>query len=321
VRARTIDEQRAAWDRAISSIADPAACPLYHGLHITPQIGLVPLGRDAASGADGSLAVGEETGIVLVLLPGGTFSMGTQRPDAAHPRGSANVDPDAQEAEGPVHAITLAPFFLGKHEVTQAQWLRVMGNNPSAYPSGREIGKRRTTLTHPVEQIAWKDASVALARLGLRLPTEAQWEYGARAGTTGVYATGDEKESLRGYTNLADRYCKEHGGPGSWQFELWLDDGYVVHAPVGSYRPNAFGLHDMAGNVWEFVQDRYGSYALPVSAGDGERQAPADAPRVFRGGGFRSNAVHARAGDRYNLYAPDYRGFDVGVRAARAIDP
>ena len=95
----------------------------------------------------------------------------------------------------------------------------------------------------------------------------------------------------------------------------------MVHAPVGSYRPNAFGLHDTLGNVWEFVQDRYGGYDLPVSPGDGERQAPADAPRVFRGGGFRSNAVHARSADRYGLYAPDYQGFDLGVRAARALEP
>jgi formylglycine-generating enzyme required for sulfatase activity len=89
---------------------------------------------------------------------------------------------------------------------------------------------------------------------------------------------------------------------------------------VGSYRPNGYGLHDTAGNVWEFVQDRYGGYDLPVSPGDGERQAPESAPRVFRGGGFRSNVVHARTGDRYGLYAADFRGFDIGARAARGVD-
>jgi formylglycine-generating enzyme required for sulfatase activity len=217
--------------------------------------------------------------------------------------------------------VTLAPFFMGKHEVTQAQWLRISGVNPSAYPGGVELGGRRHTLLHPVEQISWKDANRMLWRLGLKLSTEAQWEYAARGGTTSVYWSGDAKESLQGAANLADRYCKENGGPGSWLFEMWLDDGYVTHAPVGAYRANGFGLHDMAGNVWEFVQDHYGSYALPVRPGDGERQVPGgDTPRVFRGGGFRSNVVHARSGDRYSLYAPDFVGFDVGVRAARAVD-
>jgi formylglycine-generating enzyme required for sulfatase activity/tRNA A-37 threonylcarbamoyl transferase component Bud32 len=336
VREKTIALPAAAWRGAIESIASPSECPLYGGLRITPQLGLIPLGRDPASGLwefahlesgevpargpDGSLALTEQSGVVLVLLPGATFSMGTMPPDREHPPGSPNVDPDARAPERPIHAVTLEPFFLAKHELTQGQWQRAAGVNPSAYPAGATIGKRLHTRLHPVEQIGWKEASSTLARLGLGLPTEAQWEYAARAGTTSIYWTGAIKETLQGAVNLADRYCKENGGPGSWQFEMWLDDGYVAHAPVGSYRANAFGLHDMAGNVWEFVLDRYGGYELPVSAGSGERQVPTDTPRVFRGGGFRSNAVHARSADRYGLYAPDYRGFDVGVRAARVLD-
>jgi formylglycine-generating enzyme required for sulfatase activity/serine/threonine protein kinase len=336
VRRKTLEEPRAAWERALASIADPGECPAYGGLKLAPQLGLVPLGRDPASGlwefahlasgevpargADGRLRPTEATGVVLVLLPGGTFRMGTMPPDKEHLEGSPNVDASARSPERPAHAVTLAPFFMGKHELTQGQWLRVAGVNPSAYPGGTELGGRRHTLLHPVEQISWRDASRMLARLGLQLSTEAQWEYAARGGTTSVYWSGQEKASLQGAANLADRYCKEHGGPGSWQFEMWLDDGYVTHAPVGTYRANGFGLHDVAGNVWEFVQDHYGSYELPVRPGDGERQVPGDTPRVFRGGGFRSNAVHARSGDRYSLYAPDFVGFDVGVRAARAVE-
>ncbi len=333
---QTLDEPREAWQRAVTSIADARECPAYEGLHITPQLGLIPLGQDPRSGLwefagvesgeaprrgpDGNLVITPETGVVLVLLPGGTFFMGTQPPDAAHPMGSPGVDPAARRSERPVHEVNLGPFFLAKHEVTQGQWIRATGNNPSAYQSGVVFGGKRHTLLHPVEQIDWKETKRTLGHLGLRLPTEAQWEYAARAGTRTVYWTGDVKESLRGAANLADAYCKDNGGPGSWSFETWLDDGYVLHAPVGSYAPNAFGLHDTAGNVWEWVEDRYGSYDLPVSPGDGERKAPADRARVFRGGGFRSNAVHARSADRYDLFAPDYRGFDVGLRAARALE-
>ena len=333
---QTLDEPREAWQRAVTSIADARECPAYGGLHVTPQLGLIPLGKDPRSGLwefatiesgeaprrgpDGNLVITPETGVVLVLLPGGTFWMGAQPPDANHPKGSPGVDPEARRSERPVREVKLGPFFLAKHEVTQGQWIRATDNNPSAYQSGVVFGGKRHTLLHPVEQIDWKDAKRTLGHLGLRLPTESQWEYAARAGTRTTYWTGDVKESLRGAANLADAYCKDNGGPGSWSFETWLDDGYVLHAPVGSYAPNPFGLHDTAGNVWEWVEDRYGSYDLPVSPGDGERKAPAPHARVFRGGGFRSNAVHARSADRYDLFAPDYRGFDVGLRAARALE-
>ncbi|MEZ4295653.1 MAG: formylglycine-generating enzyme family protein [Polyangiaceae bacterium] len=335
IRKATIEDPRKAWDEAIASIANEAECPAYHGLRLTPQLGLLPLGRDPRSGlwefahlasgevpardADGKLTLQEATGVVLVLLPGGTFSMGSEPPDSAPPKGP-NKDPESRPSEGPVHQITLAPFFMGKYEVTQGQWLRVAGKNPSAYPGGYSIGGKRHTLLHPVELIGWKDAKTILGRLALDLPTEAQWEYAARGGTTTVYFTGDSRLSLAGSVNLADRFSRDNGGPGSWLFEPWLDDGYVVHSPVGAFRPNAFGIHDMIGNVWEFVEDRYGMYTMPVKPGTGERIVPTETPRVFRGGGFRSNAVHARSSDRYSLYAPDYRGYDVGVRAARAVE-
>ncbi len=336
VRKASLEERAEIWARAVASIADPSECPAYKGLRIAPQLGLVPLGTDPRSGLwefahlasgevpernpEGELLLKESTGVVLVLLPGGTFSMGTRAPDGGHRPGTPNVDPAARPSEGPVHEVELTPFFLAKHEVTQGQWQRATGSNPSAYPAGAEIGGRTHTLLHPVEQIKWGDAKRVLGRLGLALPTEAQWEYGARGGTTTVYWTGDAKESIAGAVNIADRYCKEHGGPGSWGFELWIDDGYVVHAPVGTYQKNPFGLHEVTGNVWEWAEDHYGGYDLPVRPGTGERLVPKDTPRVFRGGGFRSNAVHVRSGDRYTLYASDFVGFDVGVRAARPLE-
>ena len=334
VRARSIDEHRAAWDAARAAIA---ASPRYGGLRLAPQLGLVPIGADpttglwefahiqsgaiAARGSGDALARSEEMGIVLVLIPGGSFRMGARPPSEEHPLGSANVDPRARPSEAPVHEVSLAPFFLSKYEMTQAQWQRFTGDNPSSHTPGMRTGGRLLSALHPVEMIRWHEAAEVAAHLDLTLPTEAQWEYAMRAGTSSVYPSGDEESSLRGTLNIADAYCSEHGGPGSWQYELWLDDGHVVHAPVGSYRGNGFGLHDMAGNVWEWCLDRYGSYELPVAEHSGERQAPADAPHVFRGGGFRANGVHARSADRYSLYTHGYRGYDVGMRPARRIDP
>jgi formylglycine-generating enzyme required for sulfatase activity len=259
-------------------------------------------------------------GVVLVLLPGGAFSMGVTQPTDKRPLGTPNVDPGARSSEGPVHEIVLAPFFMGKHELTQGQWRRFTGDNPAAYLPGSEFGGRKVTLAHPVEQVRWREARAVLQHMDLRLPTEAQWEYASRAGATTVYWTGDHKRSLRGAVNIADRYCMTHEGPGSWRYEDWLDDGYTVHAPVGTYRANAFGLHDTAGNVWEWVEDRYGGFDLPVRSGDGLRASPEGAPRVFRGGGFRAAKVHARSADRYSLYAHEFRAYDVGVRAARRVD-
>lgn len=331
VQARSIDAYRSEWNQAISAIAGSER---YGHLQLTPQLGLVPLGPDPRSGlwefahlqsgsvptrSRGKLVHSDDMAIVLVLLPSGRFKMGAVAPSPAHPAGSANVDPLASETEGPIHTIELSPFFIGKYEMTQGQWQRATGSNPSAYPPGVEIGGRTHTPLHPVEQISWQEAATVMARLDLTLPTEAQWEYAARGGTRTVFFTGNDEESLRGALNIADRYCKEHGGPGSWSYVEWLDDGYVVHAPIGQYRPNRFGLYDVVGNVWEWCADRYGAYTLPVEPGTGLRRAPESSPEVFRGGGFRASAVHARSADRYSLYAPEYRGYDVGVRAARPL--
>ncbi len=332
VYERSITAHQRAWTEARQAIANSS---LYPALDLEPQLGLVPIGPDPKSGlwefahiqtgeiptraADGNIERSEAMGIVLVLLPGGPFSMGAQSPSAQHPLGSPNVDPGLTASESPVHTVTLDPFFLAKYELTQGQWYRFTDHNPSAYPPGKEVGGRVHSALHPVEMIRWQESFEFVSRLALTLPTEAQWEYAVRAGTTTIYPTGDDKLSLRGALNIADAYCRGHGGPGSWQYETWLDDGYVVHAAVGSYRANAFGLHDMVGNVWEWCLDRFGSYELPVRPGDGERQAPPDAPHVFRGGGFRANAVHARSADRYSLYTPEYRGYDVGMRPARRL--
>jgi formylglycine-generating enzyme required for sulfatase activity/serine/threonine protein kinase len=333
IRERSIERPRDAWAAAIEAIADPRRAPLYRGLRIRPQLGLVPLGQDPRSGlfefadletgepparrADGTLALDKETGIVLVLVPGGRFRMGAVRPDAASP-GETNVDPEAEDDEAPVHEHAVPAFFLSKYEMTQGQWLRFVGLNPSEYRPGRTVGDKVVTFLHPVEQVSYVDATDVLRRLGLRLPSEAEWEYAARAGQTTTFISGADARSIEGAANVADRNCKEHGGGSpSWAYEEWLDDGYAVHAPVGSYRPNGFGLHDMAGNVWEWCADCYDPKAYERFA-RGEATPLPGPNRVVRGGGWDRGARFCASAYR-DTCDPHYRNVSLGVRPARSV--
>jgi formylglycine-generating enzyme required for sulfatase activity len=296
-----------------------------------PQIGLAPLGPDPDSGLWefwhvesgkkperdeklGKLSIRGETGMVLVLLPGGTFLMGAQ----SGVRDAPNYSRLAQMEEGPVHQVTLSAFFLSKYEMTQGQWLRIMDGNPSLWNEEERIGwSGANALMHPVETVNWDDCREALARVGLVLPTEAQWEYGARAGTDTPWWTGLEVESLEGAANLADvRYVSAF--PGARFSEEWLDDGYGMHAPVGLFRPNGFGLHDVAGNVWEWCRDWYGGYEIEVSDEEGLRAVQVqEGPRyrVYRGCGFSDTASFARSAFRVS-HTPGLRSSDLGVRPA-----
>jgi formylglycine-generating enzyme required for sulfatase activity/serine/threonine protein kinase len=337
VRRRSIEEELESWSRAIASIADPLECPRYGGLEIEPQLGLVPIGRDPDSGlwefahlatgapamrrTGGRLELREESGLVLVLLPGGAFRMGAKRPAPGEEEGGTNIDPQAKLAEGPVHEVTLEPFFISKYEMTQGQWRHFTGENPSFYDPSRTIGERRHSLLHPVENIDWEIANRVLYQMGLSLPTEAQWEYAARGGTGTVWSTGSEKESLRGAANLADQAAARAGQ--TWPaINDWpdLDDGYVVHAPVGSYRPNPFGLHDVHGNVWEWCRDLYTekAYSLPPRPGDGERPLSGSSLRADRGGSYFNLAQNARSAAR-NPRVPGLRTGELGVRPARGL--
>ena len=336
--ARTIDEQSVSgpdaakrWAEAIGSIRDVKQCPKYEGLVLTPQLGLLPIGRDKDSGLwefahlqtgdaaergdDAKLLLKESMGIVLVLIPGGTFKMGAQSTDPTE----ANYDPQAARNESPVHEVTLEPYFLSKYEMTQAQWERFVGSNPSYYRAGNRSAKTSITSLHPVEQVSWEDCTETLQRLGLSLPTEAQWEKGCRAGTTSAWHSGDSVESLAGYANIADEGSAYAFAKG-WSFEAGFKDGFDVHAPVGSFLPNAFGLHDMHGNVWEWCRDGYGGYDLSVRAGDGERQVIGPRDRVNRGGSFYDTAVNARSAAR-TTYTPEIRYYDLGARPTRGITP
>ncbi|MFO0980343.1 MAG: SUMF1/EgtB/PvdO family nonheme iron enzyme [Planctomycetota bacterium] len=311
--------QRAALDHvAWKTLIDAMTTdPSYHGVHIEEQVGLTPIGRDPQSklfefahprtgevperDGDGKLQLTGAMALVFVLLPGGTFSMGAQNSDPGGP----NFDRDAIGDEGPVHEVTLAPFFISKYEMTQGQWQRFTGTNPS-YHQHRATGDVRTpSPPHPVENVSWDDCRDVLRRLGLDLPTEAQWEYATRAGTTTPWWTGATKETLAGAAHLVD-------GDGGM---------YVDHSPAGRYRANGFGLHDLAGNVWEWCRDVRASYDRPLQAGDGERLSfLAEQSRVIRGGSFLETAISARSAARCDD-APANRNDVYGLRPVMAFTP
>jgi len=312
---RTVGSRKSEWCATLDSISGDSR---YRGLRMEPQLGLVPLGPDVRSGlqefadvatgavpardpTSGVLSISEETGIVFVLIPGGRFWMGAQRKEIDGPC----YDRDAAGHEHPVLEIELAPFFIAKHEMTQGQFLRVTGRNPSYFPPGRKTPTGGAiTLLHPVEQISWHDCAEALRRLGLTLPTEAQWEYAARGGTQTVYPWGDSREKTSTYAN-AD-------GIGGLDVFEW-------HAPVGSFEPNGFGLHDVCGNVWEWCRDRWDAFQMRPRPGDGLRiHSDEGAARVHRGSSCFGSAVDARVGHRRG----DSAGLThagLGLRPAREI--
>jgi len=227
-------------------------------------------------------------GMKFVLIPSGSFMMG------------CNSDFEDCGAKGnslPRHQVSITkPFYIGKYEVTQEQWTKVMGSNPSNF-KGR---------SNPVEKVSWNDAQQFIEELNkmekttsYRLPTEAEWEYAARAGSDGQYCFGDDEEQL-------DQYA-------------WYNkNSDNKHHPVGTKRPNAWGLYDMHGNVIEMVQDLYDKDYYKNSPKQDPQGPSSGTQRVLRGGSWAFAAFQARLACRC-ADVPDNRGnFSIGFRVVRS---
>jgi formylglycine-generating enzyme required for sulfatase activity len=222
----------------------------------------------------------------FVPIPAGRFLMG-----------SLDAEPDLFEDEELQHDVIITkPFHLGIHPVTQAQYEAVMGNNPSHF-GGAYM---------PVETVSWEDAVRFCARLSkkegkeYRLPTEAEWEYACRAGTTTATALGDALSSAQANVIGENPYGVAAKGPSL---------GKTM--PVGSYPPNAWGLYDMYGNVWEWCADWYGEY--PAGAVTDPTGPMSGTGRVLRGGSWIGGGHDCRSACRFRN-APGSRYPDLGFR-------
>jgi formylglycine-generating enzyme required for sulfatase activity len=241
--------------------------------------------------------VTNSVGTEFVLVPAGSFVMG-----------SDNDVPNAASSEKPAHTVSISkPFYLGKYEVTQAQWEAVMDSSPFTLDGSNSfynlpgMAVRIRKPTNPAN-VSWNDAQDFIKRLNrkegharYRLPTEAEWEYAARAGTTTAYSFGNDARKLGEYARLGEDFASGSS-----------------HA-VGSKMPNPWGLYDVHGNVWEWVQDWYDASYYANSPAIDPPGPRSGSQRVVRGGSWHETATSWRSAFRRD-YEPDYRGISIGFR-------
>ena len=236
---------------------------------------LTVMAQEVKPGKAEVIELGKDVKLEMVLIPAGKFKMGPLKSEKSF------LFNETQ------HEVTLTkPFYMGKYEITQEQWEAVMGKNPST-TKGAKL---------PVTNVSWNDCQEFIKKLnastkgGYRLPYEGEWEYACRAGTTTAYSVGDSL--TKSDANIAGSTTKA----------------------VGSYKPNAFGLYDIHGNVWEWCEDWGGSY--PKGAVTDPKGPENGRNRVLRGGSFNSDVSNARSSIRIYL-SPLDRGDFGGFRLAR----
>ncbi len=292
--------------------------------------GVPPAEKQAAFPTD--KVITNSIGMKLVRIPTGEFVMGS-------PEGEEDRDDDETQ-----HRVRITkPFYLGMYEVTVGdfrQFVTDTGFKTDAEKDGeggwgwneaegnfgrdpkytwRNLGFTQTDR-HPVANVSWNDAVAFCGWLSqkegrtYRLPTEAEWEYACRAGTTTRFYHGDDLEGLAKVGNVADASLKP-----KWPSAVWAitsSDGYAFTSPVGGFRPNDFGLYDMHGNVWEWCSDWYEPTYYVKSPLNDPFGPITGHDRVLRGGGWDSRAQSLRSAVR-NPLEPGYRVNDFGFRVAQ----
>ena len=252
-----------------------------------PTAGKVGSAQKESLGKEAVIDLGKGIKLEMVLIPAGKFKMGS--PVSEKGRFDPASKMDVKVGDETQHEVTLTkPYYIGKFEVTQEQWEAVMGDNPSSKTKGAKL---------PVTDVSWNDCQEFIKKLNAstkanyRLPSEAEWEYACRAGTITAYSFGDN---------------------------LTISDANILGSgikAVGSYKPNAFGLYDMHGNVFELCEDRCANYPTgPVTDPIG----PASGRDcVFRGGAYNCTVLGVRSSGRLADYGPTDRIHFFGFRLAK----
>ncbi len=232
--------------------------------------------------------LGNGVNLEMVLIPAGTFMMGSPESEAKR------SDDETQ------HEVTISkPYYLGKYPVTQVQWQQVMGNNPSYFKGDKLL---------PVENVSWDDTQAFCLKLKeitqapFGIPTEAQWEYACRAGTTTPFHFGSQLNRRQANCDGIVPYGTDTEGP-----------NLKKTTPVGKYPANAWGLYDMHGNVWEWCSDWHGDY--PTGSVTDPIGPSTGSIRVNRGGCWFNDAVNCRSAIR-GWFGPSNRNYLLGFRVA-----
>ena len=295
--------------------------------------------------------LGSGVRLEMVLIPAGEFMMGSgESAEGTAAFFNKTYGVDILKAyffkdEHPQHRVRITkPFYLGTYHVTRGQFRQfvadtgyktdaenrkppeAVGWNPDTKRldfnekySWRNAGFEQTD-EHPVVCVTWNDAVAFCKWLSrkegktYRLPTEAEWEYACRAGTTTRYYSGDDPETLVKVGNVADAAAKAKFPDRTWTIKG--NDGHVFTAPVGKFKPNAFGLYDMHGNAWQCCADRYGAEYYAKAPADDPTGPDSDNGRVLRGGSWDGRPYNTRSAVRLGV-SPNYGDNSTGFRIAR----
>ncbi|MBI3576326.1 MAG: SUMF1/EgtB/PvdO family nonheme iron enzyme [Gammaproteobacteria bacterium] len=287
--------------KALATVTPAPSKPPVTVASIAPTVATKP--EPSPGAVAGKVWKEPTTGMEFVWIPKGCYQMGSPSSESGR---SSDEHP---------HQVCVEGYWLAKYEVTNSQYRQF---KPS-HDSGNYEGNNLNGDTQPVVSVSWNDATAFAEWLSqktgktFKLPTEAEWEYAARAGTNTARYWGDEDSQLCRHANIADRTGKAIASIASYAYD-GCDDGYKVSAPVGRFAPNSFGLYDMLGNVWEWTSSPYDqAYA------GGEKRAASlseGGQRVLRGGAWNDGPRGVRAA--YRFYAtPDDRYNFIGFRLAR----
>jgi formylglycine-generating enzyme len=307
--------------------------------------------KEAGNDKQITVDLGGGVKLKMVLIPAGEFMMGSGESAEATAAffnktyGEDLLNTHLFKDEHPQHRVGITrPFYLGTYHVTRGQFRQFIadtgyktdaekGEGPGTWGwdpdkkvfginekySWRNAGFEQTD-EYPVVNVSWNDAVEFCRWLSkkesktYRLPTEAEWEYACRAGTTTRYYSGDDPETLVKVGNVADAAANANFP--DWQYTIKANDGYVFRAPVGKFKPNAFGLYDMHGNAWQWCADWHGADYYAKSPADDPTGPDSGNVRVLRGGSWYGGPDLARSAKRLGL-RPSYRLGGIGFRVAR----